>query len=253
MRQCLFCDAQADSREDTIPTWIIKGFGGGKGPFHLTYGQSPRISLTTAVQKAVVVCESCNNGWMCRLEETVKPIISPLMHDISFRLDLPQQHVVSQWALKTAMVRDGAARKRPFCYEREMCETLRLRSSIPPRTTVLLARCNSPRAICAFFTDLWITVNDIPKGAHGCVATFVFGYLVIQVLTVVPTPENRDAAIRIDSKVGPWAESLSAIWPPGRNITWPPPTSFTIARPDDDKLSVYHLFDRWRIGTEGAP
>src|SRR5271166_2828661 len=120
-RRCLFCENKADSREDTIPTWVIKSLGGGKGPFHFTYGKNPKITLRTAVQKAVVVCDSCNKGWMSKLEETVKPLIQPLMHDVPSRLDLPQQYVVAKWALKTAMVRDGAARNRPLGYESGMC------------------------------------------------------------------------------------------------------------------------------------
>ncbi len=179
--------------------------------------------------------------------------MSPLMHDISFRLDLPQQYVITKWALKTAMVHDAAARKRPFCYERQMCESLRSRSVIPPRTTVWLSRCAHPKGISTFITDLWLTVNNAPKGAHGCVTTLILGYLAIQVLTVVPLPENRDAVIRFNSKIGPWAATLIGIWPSGSNVTWPPTLSFTTAHPDDDRLSVYHLFDRWRIGTQGYP
>lgn len=112
----------------------------------------------------------------------------------------------------------------------------------------------SPKAVSYGLTDLWLTVNDVPEGAHGCVATIIVGYVALQVLTVVPTPENRNAPVRFNSKIGTWNRTLISLWPPADGtIGWPPPISFNIGHPDEDSLSVYHLFDRWRIGQYGRP
>lgn len=48
--------------------------------------------------KARIVCDACNKGWMSELETSVRPILSSLMFDISYTLDLSQQHVVVEWA-----------------------------------------------------------------------------------------------------------------------------------------------------------
>jgi hypothetical protein len=248
-RQCVFCDNKADEREHIIPKWILKKLEWGRGPFHISFDNKTPIEMGSPEHKARVVCKACNHGWMSDLEQAVKPILSPLMFDISVSLDLPQQYTVVKWAVKTAMVHDGSARQRPMRYEREMCESLRSRSTIPPRTTVWIARCSSPRAIAGALVDTAHTVGDnVRIGARSCVMTLVLGYLAIQVLTVVPDPQYRNAAIPLNPKAGPWDRTLIRLWPPrDRAVTWPQPETFLLS----GDRSVFILFDRWRLGERG--
>jgi hypothetical protein len=248
-RLCLFCDSKADSREHIIPRWVLEELEWGRGPFAISFESKTPVKLVSPERKAKVVCKQCNEGWMHQLEDAAKPILSPLMCDISIPLDLLQQYTIVKWAVKTAMVHDGAARNRPIHYEREMCSSFRLRSAIPPRTTVWIARCGSPYAIAGMVTDLAHMVdNNVRVGARSCIMTITIGYLAVQVLTVVPIPEYRNAPITFHPKVGPWDRTLVRLWPAAdRTLTWPPPTTFVISGDN----SIYELFDRWRIGQRG--
>ena len=247
MRQCLFCENKADSREHIIPDWILKFLEHGRGPFHLTLGKNPPIPLQTPERKATVVCSSCNQGWMNRLEDTVKPIISPLMRDISFRLDMLQQHTITTWAVKTSIVHNGATRTSPICLDTSAREQLRTQSLVPKRTAVWLGRFSHPRAIASTGLDVWLGTDDIPEAAHVHVTTIVIGYLTLQILTINLRPEYSNASIPLNPKPGPWDGSLIQIWPAVNNIAWPPQLTF---RRDDDigGPSIYRLLDRWRLG-----
>jgi hypothetical protein len=248
-RLCLFCDSKAAEREHIIPKWILEKLEWGKGPFHISFDNQTPIELGSPERTAKVVCSKCNHGWMSDLEQAVRPILSPLMFDISVPLDLLQQYTLVKWAVKTAMVHDGASRQRAPHYEREMCASLRSRSVIPPRTTVWIARVPSPRAIAGGLVDIAHMVdNDVRVGARSCIMTVALGYLAIQVLTVVPIPEYRHAPITFNPKVGPWDRTLTRLWPAAEgSITWPPQVTFTLS----GDLSVYRLFDRWRLGERG--
>jgi hypothetical protein len=47
---------------------------------------------------------SCNNGWMRRLENSAKPVLVPLMNGEAMRLSIEQQRIVAGWAALKAMV-----------------------------------------------------------------------------------------------------------------------------------------------------
>lgn len=52
------------------------------------------------------VCRSCNGGWMKSLEDSVRPILAPLMQGDSLALDRTRQKNISMWAAKLFMVAD---------------------------------------------------------------------------------------------------------------------------------------------------
>lgn len=61
---------------------------------------APTIELTAAV-----VCETCNNGWMSRLETAAQPLLVSMIQGAeSVILDAENQRTVTAWATKTAMV-----------------------------------------------------------------------------------------------------------------------------------------------------
>ena len=244
MRQCVFCENKANSREHIIPGWILNQLGDGKGPFHLTLGKKPTVPLATPERKAKVVCSTCNQGWMHKLEDTVKPIISPPLHDISLRLDIAQQHTAAKWAVKTAIIHNAAVRDSPNCLSRTACE--QLRAHIPRGTAVWLGRFSHPGAIASTGLDVWLGIGNVPEAVHVHITTVVVGHLAIQVNLSSVRPEYRDASIPLYPKPGPWDKILVPIWPASENIVWPPPLTFR--RDDLGGLSIGRLFDRWRTG-----
>jgi len=54
------------------------------------------------------ICTVCNNGWMSRLEEQVKPFLTPMLLDNPRVLTAVEQHLLATWATKTALTMEGA-------------------------------------------------------------------------------------------------------------------------------------------------
>jgi hypothetical protein len=113
MRQCLFCDNKANSREHAWPDWILEGLRTGRqknmrgfiGEREVYWiGPKPELKLR-------VVCTKCNNGWMHDLEDENKPLLGSLMRDVASPIDPEQQWSVSRWVIKTAMVFESVATK----------------------------------------------------------------------------------------------------------------------------------------------
>jgi len=118
MRACLFCGGGPDSKEHAIPEWVSRVCGcsaEGKFPIvtlHYREGVGIRDKRGFHLDRLRVgcVCRSCNNGWMSRLEEAVKPILQPLLEgglpvlrDLLLERLVIGSPVVSLWTVKTAM------------------------------------------------------------------------------------------------------------------------------------------------------
>jgi hypothetical protein len=244
MRQCLFCDQVANSREHVWPAWVLRKLKITRPMRHIIGKQSVKI-LPKAELLIKCVCKSCNGGWMHDLEDESLPTISPLMHDISIRLNLERQNTIARWAVKTAMVGDAIDKKtRDGFYSREECEQLRLNSSLPERLFIWLGR-YSRSSLGNFGTDMWIDFPEVTKAGNGCVTTLIVGHLAIQVLAVHVRPEYSHRTIEINSKPGPWNSILIPIWPSDSAVSWPPPVTFGSA---SARFPIGMLMDRWRIG-----
>jgi hypothetical protein len=181
---------------------------------------------------------------MSRLESKAKPIIGPLMHDLSYALDSSQQETVSVWAIKTAIVLEAINRRtRLTCYTQHECEQLRLHSSIPTRSLGWLGRF-AASGLVATGTDIWLDIGGVSRAAHGCVTTIVVGHLALQFLTVHFPAKYDGEPLSINCLDGPWNDLLVDLWPIRNSAAWPPKLSFTNggARP------YISLRDRWKYG-----
>lgn len=55
--------------------------------------------------KVGMPCKTCNEGWMHRLEDRVKPFMTDMVdHGLKTVLDVDRQLLLSRWIIKTAMV-----------------------------------------------------------------------------------------------------------------------------------------------------
>jgi hypothetical protein len=59
---------------------------------------------STFTKKIRVVCQSCNNGWMSRLENATKPILLKLTQGEPTALDREQQTLLAQWIALKVMI-----------------------------------------------------------------------------------------------------------------------------------------------------
>lgn len=114
MSWCIFCNTQINksnhSNEDIIPQWLQKHLNIGKmeiTPTHLSafnYMKSERKhSLKNLL--AGQICQSCNNGWMSKLENQIKNVLIQLIDGKKKieELELNDQISIGRWALKTAL------------------------------------------------------------------------------------------------------------------------------------------------------
>jgi hypothetical protein len=163
--QCLFCPNRADSKEHLWPDWILKSLK-HRVPIRQNIGKLPAEEFSGPLV-IKCVCGKCNSGWMSQLEGRAKPIIGPLMHDLSFTLDSAQQETVSAWAVKIAMVLEATKRRtRTACYTKHECEQLRVHSSMPTRSLGWLGRF-SGSGLLATGTDIWLDIDEVPQAARG--------------------------------------------------------------------------------------
>jgi hypothetical protein len=113
---CIFCGQDRKrSREDVFARWMHPLFPLlGETEYMrslVTHSSSEehRRPASKAIDVIVRdVCEPCNNGWMCQLEEQVKPILAPMLLDQPRSLTAPEQHLLATWATKTALTMQGA-------------------------------------------------------------------------------------------------------------------------------------------------
>ncbi len=54
--------------------------------------------------KVKVVCATCNNGWMSRLENDAQSLLQRLMADERFDLSEPEQELLALWTTKTMLL-----------------------------------------------------------------------------------------------------------------------------------------------------
>jgi hypothetical protein len=229
------------------PDWIHKRKT--FGPIRHKIGVRSEKLLPNPVQKIGTVCETCNNGWMHRLEDENIPIIGAMFNDIAIPLDVHQQTTVAAWAVKTAMVIDSVQGRDPAnrFYRKSECEAMRSNHTIPDRTRIWIGR-SVLSSLSAIGTHIGMFTPEIPARTPGMVVNIVVGHLVIQAITLHVHPELADRNIPDPNpKPGDWDNLLLQIWPVDpRLVMWPPKETFTNGGPKP----IAALFNLWRGGEE---
>jgi hypothetical protein len=109
---CLACGQTSSpaSREHVFAQWLLKELGSPSMSFYRRYGDGSTephrqpINLESFVLRRI--CENCNNGWMSKLEEVVKPILVPLMRGERQlgSLEESEKWALARWVAKTAII-----------------------------------------------------------------------------------------------------------------------------------------------------
>ena len=110
-KACIFCGSGELTEEHLIPSWVFRAVQRTRTPkinVIRTNRKTGKSEDRFGIQQdtAEVVCASCNNGWMSRLDaaaEALKPLIRA---ERPVLLDKKQQGAVAAWALKTVIVND---------------------------------------------------------------------------------------------------------------------------------------------------
>jgi hypothetical protein len=116
-KTCIFCGGGNLSKEHVWPAWARKIFIEGPNPahheFHNTFANKGSFVKeaklqtregSTFTKKIRVVCRTCNNDWMSRLETAAKPILIRLITGQPTVLDTDQQTLLAQWIALKVMI-----------------------------------------------------------------------------------------------------------------------------------------------------
>jgi hypothetical protein len=242
MRQCLFCDNTANSREHIWPEWVLNRLN-VRDVIRQKMGKDPELLLPNPAQKVKAVCKPCNEGWMHDLEQTNIPLIGNLMQDVALSLNGLQQYHIATWAVKMSMIGDFLGRKhRPLFFSQSEREQVRVATNLPERTAVWIGRYNFPDHIGIWGTNSW----SLDKTVHALVTTVLAGHLIVQSVTLQCTDKWQGTELRVTPAPSPqpWSELLTEIWPTTVSAQWPPRFSFK----DEGKLALSRVVRRYSYG-----
>lgn len=188
------------------------------------------------------VCETCNNGWMNRLEGEARPFLEPLVTGEAVALDSEQMHKIAEWlALKSMVMEHGAPDAAVTTrYYREM---FRYRREIPHFYRIYLA-CHSGEPIASSFRESrCIALSPIPSPPLGGVANNVQTLIIIigRVFAVIHAARVDNFSIEQGLAI-PKLYTTSRIWPPDHHeLVWPREPIFTFAQIDEIALGLNKL------------
>lgn len=216
------------SKEHIWPDWMSVLFPRTPNDQHERYrarvpfkGSINEVATTTTVtaqghpstRTVRKVCETCNRGWMSKMEKRTKPLLIRLARGESVMLDFFLQHALATWSAKTAMVAefsDASTVAIP-----QVDRTWMMQKIEPPSGwNIWITRCRAPMWQPGYlhhsFTlglsrTLRVTAAE-PSGANTQSTTIGFGDLLIHMLsTAVPGLEFQGDG---EARFG-----LRRIWP----------------------------------------
>ena len=181
---------------------------------------------------------------MSDLELHAKPVVGPLLNDVSFSLDSSQQSALAQWSVKTAMVFEATDRSRDWFYSAADRQGLSASvfQIVPGYGLVDTCRatsCVARRGSCTSIRRGVKSVRRRPRhnscnsaarhsSSHGAAQARVRG----------------SGTGGTQCQRGPWESLLSQIWPTETaRVKWPPGMSF-----DDSGISFPELSGRFAVG-----
>lgn len=246
-RTCIFCGAEARTREHVFPSWL-EPLLPGEGAFHVErqheeLGADPLLqtwgsnALDLTVRR---VCGDCNNGWMSELEAECKPLLAPMIAGRAQSLSKEDQTKLATWMAKTVVVGEAAtpAQARRVI-PRRWHTTIHQERRPPKGSWVWLARYvggelpagETTRPIHWTFHPLSMQWSGGEK--TGVSAVLSLGQLVFQLLGVFDRPEETHPDRQ---------QPFLKLWPdPIHRAPWP---SVVPTLTDGELLDLVNSFNR---------
>lgn len=244
MRFCIFCAEPASSKEDAWPLWLLRQVGTNRAArIDAERGaQPPRIWRVVGTGLTVrFVCAQCNNGWMSKLENRVKPIVLRLLDNAGTKLTVQEQTALAAWSVKNAMVFEALRIEPPWFFSTGERSAFRESLSPPARTNVWIAKCVEQAGVYSWAWNLSGTVEGSSSRMEAYVTTMGFGALAIQVLGgKLPESIPLATTVTVEQALGPWDDAIVRVRPgPQQVIKWPPPIGLR------GELGLEPLGERW--------
>jgi hypothetical protein len=112
-RTCIFCGGKGLTYEHAFAAWLkpylastqTEYFAGDNDlyPSHVSHSVK-KWSGTPYSRRLRIVCKTCNNGWMGKLQEAAKPLLVPLLNGSACVIGIAQLMTLSSWAAMSTMV-----------------------------------------------------------------------------------------------------------------------------------------------------
>lgn len=111
--ECIYCGSKDLTKEHFFPDWLrnhidpgnhsLLDIGqGGADNYGSTYDETRKIPGSTIDWSPKIVCRSCNNGWMSKFQNLVKPTLLTALTDFP-TLNASQQKFLAAWGCMFAM------------------------------------------------------------------------------------------------------------------------------------------------------
>jgi HTH-type transcriptional regulator/antitoxin HigA len=237
---CAFCSSPSGgrnkSREHVLPNWL-----NGYLPYPVDKYHEQEIQTVTSTpegeqrsgghrrwagdfgsRKVPGICKHCNNGWMSRLEESIKPTLLQLIEGKAVRPEPEILTLLSTWIVKTAMTNELTGLKRIPSSQKERTYLMEHQEP-PPGWQVLIARQDSPfwRKRFAYY-EAGMNIEGRPPATEAYspldafTTTFSIGQFAAHTLCV----RQPDLAKRL--QIPEEYRGRLRIWPlPSGDFQWP--------------------------------
>lgn len=214
-RSCIFCGGGSLSREHVWPRWAAELLPDAPGAL-LTLYEKPvtqpgpptkekernrQGSLKSHRVRAV--CRSCNSGWMSRLEESVRPVLTPLIVGAEASLSASDQELLFRWLTLKVMVAEHDSPELAAITQAERRAFYEVGIG-PPHLRVWLFSCGAPPWNCAYYrhsATMW-RLSAPPPPAHAKNLAFVtFGSGDLLAVAVYDGPRVLNLSLSTDAGV----------------------------------------------------
>lgn len=224
---CIFCGQHSKlTKEHFWPNWLRKHLPTDSSDSYFTEIHSTNSLAPPTLQNRKVfqgdvttkkiraVCGSCNNGWMSRLEERVKPLLMSLMNDTAPHLTTRQVYEVSLWCSVKAVTAEYTNKNEALTPSADRYQ-IRATGAIPKYIRIFLGthaglnfaayKRQSLTACPANTMKIFVLEKDLHRNIHAI--TFLLGRLVFHIVSA------RVAGFDV-SRLDP-AENMHQLWPQG--------------------------------------
>jgi hypothetical protein len=225
---CVFCGVRGPlTGEHVYGKWLsrigldLSPTAHGAGPLN----RIPRqMGVTSPFRRTVRdVCGQCNSGWMGRLEEVARRVLTPFILGESGTIDASDRGGLAAWAQKTALVAMlvSSEVERSLGYglpSKEYLELYEHRDSMTPLPTTQMwigKYVGNERLVSTWVTPLVVAIEDMQELEHpqAYAFTIVIGYLLLHGVGFTASTLEMNLSTQV---------RLSRLWPnDGAPIVWP--------------------------------
>jgi hypothetical protein len=203
------------------------------------------------------VCMQCNSGWMSRLENTAKRVLTPFILGTGGVIEETDLGAIAAWAQKTCLTAmyvstaddRAAGYGLPASEYRELYEVGDEQKPLA-RSQFWIGRFSGAMAWSVRATPLVVTVDGLPEPEFpdGYVTTIVLGQLLVQGVRMTTTGLELAIGTKQDMP-RIWPDVVTARWPEGDAVDDPRYEPFALGK--DLRVQEPHVnLHPWKPATE---